>query len=270
MALSDLAPETVATILEFLGEEDLSSLIIAQSVCKPFRTAIQRIFPHPRPKPTVHTQDGPTVEPAIHPLLWRKFHALFDTNSCDGKLRGNVEQLFRSLPWAGTEASRAPFLRPAATWRPMSVTWGGPRITRVDVCKFHTAESRTSMSYYQLKLPDAGLTMGLLYDVLLKKRSPFECSNSWRLLLGKRLGSYDEWLEVNRGDWYISDSAVDALLTDDRTGHSAVLVVLAFAYRSCMIPVVCPKIAENYVPKPEWQPLPIGAVRARVLKRIKG
>ncbi|KAI0009999.1 hypothetical protein F4779DRAFT_579513 [Xylariaceae sp. FL0662B] len=265
MALLDLPPETVASIFGFLAEEDLPSLIVAQSVCRAFKATIEHIFPKNLSRSSTQ---GDVGEINFHPLLMSKFGTLFDTNSClpeTDELRcldNDITLPFRCLPWAITEATRAPYLYPEATWRQMSVTWGGPPITRLDLCSSMTVYGGTSMAYYQVELPPAGLTMGLLYDLLLSYRIIFNSSTrDWQLLLGKHLESYGDWQILSSQSTYPSPGAIRRLFADyNGTGQSAVLLV--HSSRGCT----------GNTPKDigdAWRPKPIGAGKP-VLHQWKG
>ncbi|KAI1081459.1 hypothetical protein F5B20DRAFT_536135 [Whalleya microplaca] len=236
MALLDLPPETVALIIGFLVEEDLPSLIVAQSVCRYFHAAIQNIFPNPSSRPGAPDE---AREARIHPLLMSRFNTLFDSANCFPEsvkrrfLDEDIYLPFRKLPWASTEATRAPYLRPEASWRNMSVTWGGPRITRVDVCAVLTVYGGTSMRYYQLGLPPAGLTMGLLWDFLLGETSIFNVATTkWELRLGEHLHSYDEWQELSDRASYPSRESIERLIKGGAEARHSV-TLLTFAHMGC-------------------------------------
>ncbi|CAJ2512264.1 Uu.00g052790.m01.CDS01 [Anthostomella pinea] len=111
------------------------------------------------------------------------------------------------------------------TWRDLSVTWGGPRITRLDVVKVLTVYGGTSMSYHQLALPDSGLTMEMLYDLLLERDNVLDVDGArWQLFVGRQLGSYDEW-QRPRARCQYPNQIVKLLVGGEDVRHSAVLYV---------------------------------------------
>ncbi|OTB11836.1 hypothetical protein K445DRAFT_15441 [Daldinia sp. EC12] len=162
MPLSSLPPETLSLVLEFLADEDLTTLILAQRVCKNFQASIERIlFQQPLGKEWNRT--SPT---GVCPLLLSKFKDLFEHEKEQrGSNEGwSTDLAFRRLPWAAgrskgaqvkkVEMRDSPYLRPEASWRRLSVTFGaGPGVRSVDVVKVLTVYGGTSMRCTQLVIP---------------------------------------------------------------------------------------------------------------------
>lgn len=178
---------------------DLSTLMTSQSVCRRFQTTILFVLSCP----TAHANSDPD-QLAIHPALTSRFYALFQF---DRRHRlYNWEEMkrlpdfevdsFRTLPWAQTDSERVLYLRPEASWRHLRVTRGRHIITKLDLCKFRIMGLGVSqMQYFQVDLPSSGLTMGILYDlVLCLDATKYRRPRWWRLLPGRHLSSYDEWL----------------------------------------------------------------------------
>jgi hypothetical protein len=181
--------------------------------------------------------DGCRQKAVINPFLQKRFKGLFSSADCFTKderarywvltLDGDYTLPFRRLPWVSDPApdmdpgiittstinesknmrdSRAAaFLRPDASWRTLSPTFGSsspfsscesPRssniIRRLDVVKDFDTETGCPVSYSQVALPPSGLTMEMLYDVLLCEEATYgRETGSWELLVGKALKSFD-------------------------------------------------------------------------------
>lgn len=231
MSLSKLPPETLTQILNTLAEVDLLTLMTSQAVCRQFRDIAQVILS----RPTADADSNP-AQLAIHPVLETKFSSLLDSNNCfehdpNSKsrphLKDDIDRPFQTLSWAQTDAKRAPYLRPEASWRRLRLTKGRHTITRLDLCKILTVYGGTSMKYFQLELPPSGLTMGILYDFLLSSKATFDSqTRRWRLLAGKHLISYDEWWKVRGRSSYPSENAIMEVFANNQDHpHSAVLLV---------------------------------------------
>ncbi|KAI0408007.1 hypothetical protein F4802DRAFT_620118 [Xylaria palmicola] len=251
--LQDLPTETLILILRFLAMLDLQSTLLAQRVSRRFRGVIQDAVLHnapgsrPGPGPEA-AQDGSAVE--INPLLQAKFRGLFSSADCFTAaerarywfltLDGDATLPFRRLPWAGTSsppARRDAFLRPEASWRGLSPTFGAssssssssspPTLRRLDVVKsFEGGAGRAPVAYAQVELPPAGLSMALLYDVLLCGEEALygRETGSWQLLVGKRLRSFDvlyRWgcFIVDPGESRLVGDAPDAAILFVRGGE---------------------------------------------------
>ncbi|KAI1806714.1 hypothetical protein F4811DRAFT_510061 [Daldinia bambusicola] len=168
MPLISLPPETLSLVLELLADEDLTTLILAQRVCKHFQASIERIL-FQLPLSKKWNGPGPI---GICPLLQDKFGQLFFHERREGKGTGmsmrkawNTDLAFHILPWAEgrrkggpdvreVEMRDSPFLRPEASWRRLSVTFGaGPAVRSVDVLKALTVYGGTGLEYEQLVIP---------------------------------------------------------------------------------------------------------------------
>ncbi|KAI1281680.1 hypothetical protein F5Y07DRAFT_411744 [Xylaria sp. FL0933] len=218
--LQDLPTETLILILRFLGAIDLQSTLLAQRVNRRFRDVIQDVVlrgasTSSSSSSSSYTQSGSTDpqrypsevgRAAINPLLQRKFKGLFDSSDCFTSLErarfwfltldGDATLPFRRLPWAAAAAgqpSRDVFLRPGASWRGLSPTFGiAPRTRRLDVVKSFEGDTQSPVAYFQVELPESGLTMELLYDILLCEEALYGSdTGSWQLLFGKRFKSFD-------------------------------------------------------------------------------
>ncbi|KAI1382404.1 hypothetical protein F4677DRAFT_25197 [Hypoxylon crocopeplum] len=286
MQMLALPPEVLSQVLEILGDLDLASLVVVQRVCKSFKAIGERILLQ-QPSGSRHGAD------AINPVFLSKFATLFHAvkDFYDGQ-----KAPFRQLPWAAAHSVTghvseklaydkryarhggvftyipesamhdSPYLRPEASWRRLSVTWGtGPKITAVDVVKVLSARGGTSMVYEQLDVPPAsGLTMGLFYDLLASGRGTTSYhSRGWQLLPGKRLTSYDDWLRIK--DAHPSTQrTLDLLVEDDDSRTSAVLFVTGL--------ISCTRRRVEYDPNaPQvWEPRAIAGGEPIVLWRWKG
>ncbi|KAI8961406.1 hypothetical protein F5Y11DRAFT_228928 [Daldinia sp. FL1419] len=284
MSLSSLPPESLSVVLEFLAEEDLISLILAQRVCKRFQATIDRIlFQLPLRK----ARKG-TGHIGVCPLLLNEFGQLFihgkrEFSSDEG---WNTGIPFRRLPWAikrqveGATVRAAamidsPYLRPEASWRRISVTFGnGPGVRTVDVVKVLTVYGGTSMEYKQLDIPSpsAGvsevdssnaedgeegiLTMGLLYDLLASGEGHMGyVTTGWQFLPGSRLGSYNEWQKLRIKSRYPDVKRIKELFVKDDS--SAVLFVTG--HRGCTTGARMRK-KEIYEEDRVWEPVPLGGI----------
>ncbi|KAI0135110.1 hypothetical protein F4814DRAFT_436893 [Daldinia grandis] len=270
MSLPSLPPEALSIALEFLVDEDLTSLILARRVCKRFQETIERILFQ---LPLTKAWDG-TSPIGVCPLLLEKFKHLFvngrrEFRPDEGRSTGLP---FRHLPWAaerqadGTTVKEvvmkdSPYLRPEASWRRLSVTFGaGPAVRAVDVVKVLTVYGGTSMDCGRLYIPppsseisgednesvaedDKGeegeadeegeeseegeegiLTMGLLYDLLASGVGHMGTkTTSWQLLPGSRMGSYKEWQKLRAQSQYPNVERIKELFVKD--DESAVLFV---------------------------------------------
>ncbi|KAI2473594.1 hypothetical protein F4781DRAFT_379553 [Annulohypoxylon bovei var. microspora] len=301
MSLSQLPCETLSLILEFLADEDLAALLIAQRVCKRFRAAIEHILTHY----SLSTHQTACLGlDSINPVFWRPFGGIICTvaERREGRLENRWGQ-FRNLPWVkgsctgkgegegerGGEGEGEgmekvvrnkdmrgnPYLRPDASWRRLSMTWGvNPGIRRLDVVKTLTVYGGTSMTYKQLEIPphppsdgdgggggEAGegvLTMGLFYDLMASGEGGLGRSTmGWRLLPGRRLSSYDGWLGLKARSQYPSGDAVMSLFVDDPA--SAVLYVTG--HRGCTMNfMMCKKGKDEDEGEKIWEPHAIGGI----------
>ncbi|KAH8165795.1 hypothetical protein CIB48_g2473, partial [Xylaria polymorpha] len=171
--LQDLPNETLILILSFLGAIDLQSTLLAQRVSRRFRGVIQDLVLYSAPNaraniPSEYAAGTSGVE--INPLLQAKFRGLFNSVDCFTAaerarywvltLDGDPTLPFRRLPWAVDSplASRDAFLRPEASWRGLSPTFGTSSPTRyLDVVKSFECDAGSPVSYFQVELPPSGL-----------------------------------------------------------------------------------------------------------------
>ncbi|KAI2607006.1 uncharacterized protein GGS25DRAFT_494043 [Hypoxylon fragiforme] len=209
--LLNLPNEILLLILETLALIDLQALLTAQRTNRRLHILVQDAIHNVQNTAMIGYSPAETayytteIDPSplqINPLWRSKFKGLFHTADCftaaDKRrlafltLHGDYTLPFRRLPWAHSEATRAAFLRPEASWRNLSVTFGQRPITHLDVIKSYSAPGGDSVEYYQLDLAPSGLTMGLFYEVLLCDEATYgEETGSWELLVGQRLRSYD-------------------------------------------------------------------------------
>ncbi|TGJ84234.1 hypothetical protein E0Z10_g4546 [Xylaria hypoxylon] len=229
--LQDLPNETLILILRFLSVIDLQSTIRAQRVNRRFRDVIQDAVLHsPLSSRTSHSDDAYGSSGAeINPLLRVKFNGLFNSADCFTAaerarywvltLDGDATLPFRRLPWP----SRDPFLRPEASWRELSPTFGtSPRTRRLDVVKSFESDTGSPVAYSQVELPDSGLSMGLLYDILLCEEAHYgPDTGSWQLFFGKSLKSFDV---LYRWGCFIIDEPGESQLVRE-TPDAAILFV---------------------------------------------
>jgi len=189
--------------------------------------------------------DSCNEKATINPFLQRKFKGIFNSADCfteDERARywvltldGDYTLPFRRLPWVSSapdadpdtitakkinksksmsDSRTAAFLRPEASWRSLSPTFGSSPlfssssstsstagtssrgssniIRRLDVVKDFDTETGCPVSYSQVALPPSGLTMEMLYDVLLCEEATYgHETGSWELLVGKALKNFD-------------------------------------------------------------------------------
>lgn len=262
--LTDLPAEILLPVLFHLSRISLPAFLASQATCKVFRLLAQDIISRP-PAPILswpETTGLPGEEEEeeeedfiedpcytwAHPLLLERFGPLFHSAHCFTReerdsvrwfltLDGDVARPFRRLPWAGAGAqAREVYLRPGASWRHLSVTFGlGPPVTRVEVVKSYSSEDfnedgRDHVQYLLADLPRGGfLTMGLLYDLLLcggavgdERAVTFgDETGSWELLLGRRLRSYELLVEY---ECFIADDE-DLVDMGPEAAQSAILYV---------------------------------------------
>lgn len=214
--LQDLPTESFILILEWIARIDIQSLIISQLTSKQFHSVVRDVLLSIQNGDQRH-ESCPEEKSVIHPLWKFKFRGLFNLADCftEGDrarliyltLDGDYMLPFRRLPWAQDEVRRAAYLRPEASWRPLSLTFGHAPVTHLDVVKTYSSSdgSRDTVDYYQVGLPSSGLSMGLFYDLLLSEGVTYGCNTGgWELLLGKRLRSYDVLLEY---ECFIADDS---------------------------------------------------------------
>lgn len=231
MSFSKLPPETLAQILNTLAEVDFLTLLTSQAVCRQFNAIIRSILS----RPTAGADSNP-AQLIINHVLEKKFPSLIDSNNCwehdpDDKsvpyLDDDIERPFQKLPWAQAEAKRAVYLRPEASWRQLRLTKGRHIITQLDLCKMLTVFGGTSMKYLEVELPPSGLTMGVLYDLLLSPdASLLSETRRWRILPGRHLRSYDEWNQIKLRHQYFSERYITTVFPYEQgRPHSAVLLI---------------------------------------------
>ncbi|KAF2968462.1 hypothetical protein GQX73_g5094 [Xylaria multiplex] len=207
--LQDLPNEALILILRFLGALDLQSTIRVQRVSRRFRDVIQGAVLHSSPGSRANSHSEVAFGSSgaeINPLLRAKFNGLFDSADCFTAaernrywvltLDGDATLPFRRLPWPSRDA----FLRPEASWRGLSPTFGTSRV----------------------ELPDSGLSMGLLYDILLCEEALYgPDTGSWQLFFGKSLKSFDV---LYRWGCFIIDEPGESQLVC-QTPNAAILFV---------------------------------------------
>ncbi|KAI1379658.1 hypothetical protein F4677DRAFT_338520 [Hypoxylon crocopeplum] len=199
--LLSLPNEILIAILEALATVDLKALITSQLTNRRFNALVQDAIYNIQNISTAYYEDDDD-EIRIHPLWRTTFKGLFNTADCFTvmekrrmaflSLNGDYTLPFYRLPWAQKESKRNAYLRPGASWRNISLTFGGPPIKHLDVVKSYSAPEGDSVEYYQLDLASSGMTMGLFYDVLLCENATYGSeTGSWELILRRRLRSYD-------------------------------------------------------------------------------
>ncbi|KAK6957973.1 hypothetical protein Daesc_000765 [Daldinia eschscholtzii] len=203
--LMDLPNEILISILDILSAVELQPVIILQLINRRLRALAKDIL-YDTQRISNSNDDDDAESTQINPLWRTKFKGLFDTSDCftDAEkkkmayltLNGDYTLPFRRLPWAQTESERDAYLRPGASWREISLTFGRAPITHLDVVKSYSASDGDAVDYYQVDLPSSGMTMGLLYDVLLCDKATFgHETGSWELIVGRRLLSFDVLFE---------------------------------------------------------------------------
>ncbi|KUI72303.1 hypothetical protein VM1G_07760 [Cytospora mali] len=249
--LTNLPAELLLPILAHLSIIDLPTFLTSQATCRLFRLVARDVLCRP---PALYWEtlmaEEDCMDSGSYPnfLLAHKFQYLFRSATCFSNeerqrirwfltLNGDVTLPFRRLPWARDARMRDKYLRPAASWQNLSVTFGfSPPITHVEIIKSYSSEDlnedgRDHVQYLQVDIPDGGfLTMGLLYNLLLcggavgdiRAATLGNETGSWELLLGARLRSYDLLVEY---ECFIAD---DEDLVDDGPGaaRSAILYVV--------------------------------------------
>jgi hypothetical protein len=266
MALLEALPtETLILILQYLGAIDLQSVLHAQRVSRRFRGVIQDAVLHSSSH-SHHSPEGGVKEVGIiNPLLQTKFKGLFNSADCFTAserarfmvltLNGDFTLPFRRLPWADpVTQSRDTFLRPEASWRGLSPTFGtSPPILSLDIVKTFEAETDTGSGvlYSQIELPSSGLSMGLLYDILMCEETLYGSrTGSWELLVGKNLRSFDV---LYRWGCFIIDQPGESQLVRE-TPDAAILYVRGG--EGCR---------ETGLDEREWTPRRLGSARPRFM-----
>ncbi|KAI0194891.1 hypothetical protein EV127DRAFT_383311 [Xylaria flabelliformis] len=206
--LQDLPNEILILILKFLGAIDLQSTLLAQRVSRRFQGVIQDVILYSASNSRVNSCSESSTGISwvdINPLLQAKFRGLFDSADCFTEaerarywaltLDGDSTLPFKRLPWAADSplASRDAFLRSEASWRRLSPTFGtAPPIRHLDVVKSFEGDYGSPVAYFQVDIPHPGLSMGLLYDILLCEEALYgPDTGSWQLLVGKYMKSFD-------------------------------------------------------------------------------
>ncbi|KAI1383421.1 uncharacterized protein F4822DRAFT_77352 [Hypoxylon trugodes] len=249
-----------------------------------------------------YKDDFADIVTALPPLLQRNFGPLFDSTAILGlppgagsSSRKPPTEVFRRLPWVAKRCDtgdgvprvrhmrECPFLRPEASWRRLSATWGlgeENAIKNLDVIKVVTVYGGTGMSFDQLEIPktsgseggeetgeeEGGLTLGLLYDLLASgKGHSGQATMHWRVLPNRRLSSYDGWLRVRDRERYPRTESIEHLFVPEM--GSAVLYVKA--HRSCTMGMSMGKRIENPDDVP-WYPRVLGKEDEVVLHMWKG
>ncbi|KAK8075699.1 hypothetical protein PG997_010362 [Apiospora hydei] len=186
-SLSRLPAEVVCMILTALGDLNLKTLIVAQSVCTQFRDLIETVAFRTR-----HLQPTESGELEFDPFLRAEFSSIVDALGSKDTTR--LYHMYRNLPWAQTESSREPYLRPGASWRRLCLTVGGPPITRLERVELDSYWMGTNVAYSELDLLSPWLTMGCVYDMLLMSRNLAReeaSTENWQLRLGQRVADYN-------------------------------------------------------------------------------
>ncbi|KAI0547373.1 hypothetical protein F4679DRAFT_367700 [Xylaria curta] len=236
--LQDVPNETLILILSFLSAIDLQSTLLAQRVSRRFRDVIQDaiLYSASNSRGNSYPESATGISGAdINPLLQAKFRGLFNSADCftaaerarywSLTLDGDPTLPFRRLPWAMDSplASRDAFLRSEASWRRLSPTFGAaPSIRHLDVVKSFEGDLGSPVAYFQVDIPHPGLSMGLLYDILLCEEALYgPDTGSWQLLVGKSLKSFDV---LYRWGCFIIDSPGESHLVGEKP-DSAILFV---------------------------------------------
>ncbi|TRX89395.1 hypothetical protein FHL15_009693 [Xylaria flabelliformis] len=236
--LQDLPNETLILILSFLGAIDLQSTLLAQRVSRRFQGVIQDAVLYSASNSRVNSCSESATGYSgldLNPLLQAKFRGLFHSVECFTAaerarywaltLDGDVTLPFRRLPWAADSslAYRDAFLRSEASWRRLSPTFGtAPPIRHLDVVKSLEDNIDDPVAYFQVDIPHPGLSMGLLYDILLCEEALYgPDTGSWQLLTGKRLKSFDV---LYRWGCFIDDSRGESQLVGEKP-DAAILFV---------------------------------------------
>ncbi|KAI0889333.1 uncharacterized protein GGS22DRAFT_153659 [Annulohypoxylon maeteangense] len=218
--LMNLPNEVLITILELLATADLQSLILLQLTNRRLRVLVRDVIYNIQKVSSASRSS----QYGIHPFLKTKFKGLFNTADCFTamersrraylSLEGDYTLPFRRLPWAQDEEQLQAHLRPEASWRDISLTFGRAPITHLDIVKSFSAPEGDSVDYYQLEMPPSGMTMGLFYDVLLCDTATYRReTGSWELIVGTRLRSYDVLSEYEcfiPGDRVLVDQSKEA------------------------------------------------------------
>jgi hypothetical protein len=179
-----------------------------------------------------------TEQVAINAAIGERLASILDSAKTRRYFPDCPGSAFRKLPWAKDQDTRAPYIRQQASWRGVSVTWGSLPITNLEIINMRTAFISTSLNYFDVDVPASGLTFGACYSLLLSEH----CHNGgvarWNLIIGKRLGAYDDLYALSREGSFINENqAMDVLVSDEHATQAAVLLV------SCTVgPVHPPKI----------------------------
>ncbi|KAI8962213.1 hypothetical protein F5Y11DRAFT_196779 [Daldinia sp. FL1419] len=229
--LLNLPNEILISILDALADIDLQSLVLLQLMNRRLHALVRDILYVVKDVSITENNDDAEAT-RIHPLWMTKFNSLFNTSDCFSDverkkmafltLDGDYTLPFCRLPWAQTESKRDAYLRPEASWREISLTFGRAPITHLDVIKSYSAPEGDAVDYYQVDLPLSGITMGIYYDILLGEKATYRHeTGSWELIVGRRLHSFDVLSEY---ECFIRDDR-DLVEFGKEAGQAAILYV---------------------------------------------
>ncbi|CAJ2513172.1 Uu.00g012910.m01.CDS01 [Anthostomella pinea] len=229
-SLPNLPNEILIAILERLANTDLQSLISSQRTSSRFHALARDILFNTQG----HHLNAPA--PSSFPgFLKARFGYILNTAACFTEaekktrifylsLNGDSTRPFRRFPWARDRDTRAAYLRPDASWRALSPTFGTAPITHLDVVRSYACdfEGADVVSYAQADLPPSGLTLGMLWDMLLSDGGTFGSdTGSWEVQLGRRLRSFDTLWEFQ---CFITDNEA-LVVRGDEAAEAAILYV---------------------------------------------
>ncbi|KAI5868196.1 hypothetical protein GGS23DRAFT_17122 [Durotheca rogersii] len=197
-SLMSLPNEILIEILQIVAATDFQALFVSQLTNRRLCALTRHILSNGQNPPSALDLGD---RERIHPFLKSRFGPLLNTADCftDEKkahafptLNGDYTLPFCRLPWARTESRRSAYLRPEASWRNISLTFGHSPITHLDVVKSYSAPEGDFIQYYQADLEPPGLTMGHLFNALLSDPITHGCeTDSWQLIAGRRLHNFD-------------------------------------------------------------------------------
>lgn len=219
-SILDIPPELLNSIFEYLGTADLVSLLKSQRVCRRFQSASRHALHYLATHPTA------TEAVLSNAVIQKRFSWILNyTPKGTGAYYGDCpESAFRKLPWAMNPVTRAQYLRPEASWRSLSVTWGSLPVKQLEIINLGRGYRRANLDYFYIDVPVSGLTLGAYYDLLLSNNNHYVSDLArWRLMIGVRLSAYDALRELNTGRYISRDQVIGILVADAQASQAAVL-----------------------------------------------
>ncbi|KAF2750974.1 hypothetical protein M011DRAFT_391897, partial [Sporormia fimetaria CBS 119925] len=195
VSLLDLPTEIVQLIISELADLDFGAIFVARQACKTLDNIVTNILS------TTYTKHGL----AIHAFLKANFSPLLDSSTAKTVIYYHHDDIFapiRCLPWASQSSTREKWLRPEATWyRIPLVSPSGNIVRRLQVVAWYPSVWESAVTGDQVHFwlgdeeadfelqPAGGITIGWLYDTLLKTQGAIEqpLGDGWEVLFEREV-----------------------------------------------------------------------------------